>query len=751
MPLFRRRQRVADTFNRADNRHVSRWARPPERNTEEWIKTFGTNPRLAPVDRIASDLSFAPGKLYAIDRNGDEQEITSHSFLDFWDKMNPLHEFTSAALWQLFEIYLTLKGEGYFIMERDSLGRPCEMWPVPVHWVFTTPYFGFPFYRIRTSSGGIMEVSVDDMFIMKSLNPLDPMMRGLGVAESIADEIETDEYAAKFQKRFFYNDATPNIIVAMPKSTDEQRKRFRMEWLEKFKGIFKSHGVAVVNGEVGVQKISENMKDMDMVNGRIRLRDAMLEHLGIPREIMGITENSNRSTAEAAQFIYAQNVLMPRLRRREEAINRQLLPAFGDNLVWRFDNIVPRNQEFDKARAIEGWSAGLLLKDEARELLDLPPATTGGKVYKGTFSDIFIGEEEDPVEVTYQLAASQYEVLPSEEDAPLEEALDGDSSVTIEDEPEKSAAVEIVDDSIEIENDDEDMIDITDSFGRKAAGHRISLTASMRADDEAIRENSAAFEVAMMKYFREQIRKLGDALGDTQKAAGASWGDLQQYFNPDGTVKMEEWNLLDESVQVKIAEKFVTGLIDWPSEADQLKKIMEPLWRRAYDAGAKGLQIIYGVQSVKRPELVSTAKLRGGQRVVSVQDTTRTSISRIVSEGIAHGDSKNTISKAILKETEIDSAMRAKLIAQQETTTSLTTGQFDMMRSAGATVKVWHHRPQKNPRDGKGGTPNHIKMNGEVRGITEKFSNGLLYPRDPACADGSQTINCRCYITYGGF
>ena len=198
-------------------------------------------------------------------------------------------------------------------------------------------------YCIFDTNGQLMEVPVDDMFVMKDLDPYDPFKRGLGQSEALADEIETDEYAAKFQKRFFFNDATPNLIIGMPKSTDEQRKRFRAEWLERFKGVFQSHGVATVNGDVTVNKIGESMKDMDMVNGRTFLRNAALEHYGVPREIMGITESSNRATSEAAQFIYAQNVLMPILRRREEAINHQLIPWFGDDLVWHFDDIVPRN------------------------------------------------------------------------------------------------------------------------------------------------------------------------------------------------------------------------------------------------------------------------------------------------------------------------------------------------------------------------------------------------------------------------
>src|SRR5699024_12863298 len=49
------------------------------------------------------------------------------------------------------------------------------------------------------------------------------------------------------------------------------------------------------------------------------------------------------------------------------SINHQLIPWFGDDLVWHFDDIVPRNQEFVKAVGLDGWNAGLLTKDERSE------------------------------------------------------------------------------------------------------------------------------------------------------------------------------------------------------------------------------------------------------------------------------------------------------------------------------------------------------------------------------------------------
>ena len=709
---------------------VPRRTNPPERNTEEWIRTFRTNPRLAVVERIASDLSFAEGKLFRVDENGDEQEITAHPFLDFWANPNPLHEMSSAALWRLLEIYLKLKGEGYFIMERDEFGRPAELWPVPTHWVQMTPYQGFPYYTVRLTNGQLMEVPVDDMFVMKDLDPYDPFKRGLGQSEALADEIETDEYAAKFQKRFFFNDATPNIIIGMPKSTEEQRKRFLAEWMQRFKGVFQSHGVATVNGDVTVNKIGESMKDMDMVNGRTFLRNAALEHYGVPREIMGITESSNRATSEAAQFIYAQNVLMPILRRREEAINHQLIPWFGDDLVWHFDDIVPRNQEFDKAVGLDGWNAGLLTKDEAREKLGMPPCKVGGDVYKTQFSDVYVHEDDDPAEVSTAAANLQY----VEGAPPLETGGQQEIEITDQGEPlDDSSTVEIGDgsDTIELE-------------GVKAADRKASrLQQAQRQLLEAEREQARRFELATMKYFREQNNRLEAALGGTQKADASVWDALFAAM-PDYGVVDGAWVRLDEAERERLVSQFVAGLIDWPGEEAALNAIFEPLWKESYDKGAELAAKLHNITAVQRPELVSTAKLRGGSRVRGITQTTKDTIGRIVSNALEHGDSRETIAKQIQQEMQT-SASRARTIAAQECNTSLLTGNFDMMKKAGAGTKTWH---VTNPAVAR---PSHKRLNGVTVPIDGKFSNGCRFPCDPDCSDASEVVNCHCFLTYDNY
>ena len=697
------RRSVRDEYMKtAKDNFVSRWARPPSLNTAQWLDMFSKSPRLAVVDRIASDLATISGKLLKVEEDGTETEITSHRFLDFMEQPNPLYEMTSSAIWRLHEIYLMLVGESFFLIERDERNRPVELWNVPPHWVKMTPYLGSPTYTIVSPGGLTMQVPVDDMFVMKQLNPLDPFLRGLGIAESIADEVEIDEYAAKFQKRFFYNDATPPVVFLMPDATDDQRDAFLARWNQKHRGVENSHRAAAFSGRVDVKELgSSNGKNLSFVESRIAIRDAVLEHFGVPREIMGITENSNRATADASQYIYAKNVLAPRIKMREEAINKQLLPLFGDGLIWRFDPVIPYDKEFDKAKALDGWNSGLLMQNEARRLLDMPDIE-GGNVFKVSINDLFLNETDSMADVSQSML---------QDDLALQQSW---------------------------------------GWGEKKRA-RVNPEALVRREAEAERADVRLFEAAVTKHFRDQIDAVSEALGLTSKAvADDVFEALSRFLTDDGMFDPDLWDALPEDEQRRITEAIADGLLDWNAEAEKLIQLFNPIWRKTYSDGVKISEEIYNLTEVDRPEFVTHAKVNGGQRIVGIEQATKRKIAEIISRGVAEGSSQATLRQYIKDEMNFASAARVKTIARQETMTTLATGQFDMMKSAGAKTKTWHHRPQKNPRDGSNG-PNHVILNGETVPIDGRFSNGLRYPRDPQDPRPEELINCRCYLTYGGF
>lgn len=731
--IIRRRSMRSQYINRDTENFVSRWARPPSKNTAEWLDMFSKSPRLAVVDRIASDLANVGGRLLRVNPDGTETEITEHPFLDFMARPNPLYEMTSSAIWRLHEIYLLLVGESFFLIERDERDRPIELWNVPPHWVKMTPYMGSPGYMITSPGGLTMTVPVDDMFVMKQLNPLDPFARGLGSAESIADEVEIDEYAAKFQKRFFYNDATPPVVFAMPDATDEQREAFMARWNKRHKGVENSHKAAALSGNVTIHELGKGEgKNLGFIESRVAMRDAVLEHFGMPREIMGITENSNRSTADAAQYIYAKNVLTPRLKNREEAINNQLLPLFGCDLIWRFDPVIPYDKEFDKGKAIDGWNEGLLTKNEARALLDLD-AVDGGDIFKAGSGDLFLRSTDDAAAITQ--AAQQ----PPE---PVAEQPVTDKS--------QGPTLGLMPAATESTIDSPNVSDFGDVYFDRKAKQRVNISEMLRREDKLTEDDALLFERAVTQHFNEQQAAIAKAIGLTEKALPDALSELEPYLLPDGTFDPELWAVLSETEQRQLTAAISAGLLNWDAEAKKLTDTFRPLWKKAYDDGAALAEDAYGIFGIDKPEFVTPARINGGKRVVGIQQTTQKAIADIIAAGIANGTSQTELKKAIQSEMGTTKS-RAKLIARQETATALATGQFDMMRSAGAKTKTWHHRDQRDPRDGTNGKVNHVILEGETVPIDGVFSNGLRYPRDPDDGRPEQLINCRCYLTYGGF
>lgn len=241
--------------------------------------------------------------------------------------------------------------------------------------------------------------------------------------------------------------------------------------------------------------------------------------------------------------------------------------------MWHFDDIVPRNQEFDKAVGLDGWNAGLLTKDEAREKLGMPPCKVGGDVYKTQFSDVYVHEDDDPAEVSTAAANLQY----AEGAPPLETGGQQEIEITDQGEPlDDSSTVEIGDgsDTIELE-------------GLKAADRKASrLQQAQRQLLEAEREQARRFELATMKYFREQNNRLEAALGGTQKADASVWDALFAAM-PDYGVVDGAWVRLDEAERERLVSQFVAGLIDWPGEEAALNAIFEPLWKESYDQGRR--------------------------------------------------------------------------------------------------------------------------------------------------------------------
>lgn len=327
------------------------------------------------VSRISSAVADANWTLYQVGRN-ERTEIMSHPLIDLLDFVNPFS--TGNELLETTQMYIDLTGEAFWVLLRNGSGRPVEIWPVlPSRMTIVPSATEFISGYIYTVGGQRIPLEPADVIHVKLPNPSNPY-RGIGPVSSIMQDIDSERFAAGWNRAFFQNSAEPGGVIqvdgVMP---EEQYERLRLQWHEQHQGINRAHRVAILESGATWHDRRVTQRDMQFKDLRHVNRDIILGAFGMPMHILGISESVNRANAEAAEYTFSRWVVKPRLTRLRNKLNEQLAPLFGDNLELDFSNPVPANTELNMAMADAGFKGGYLTRNEARALLGESPVADG--------------------------------------------------------------------------------------------------------------------------------------------------------------------------------------------------------------------------------------------------------------------------------------------------------------------------------------------------------------------------------------
>ena len=102
--------------------------------------------------------------------------------------------------------------------------EPCPSWVKEVS-TFTSDQ-----YKIQIG-GKDVDVPGSEIIAFNEPDPANPYWRGAGVAEALADELDTDE-SAKFTKSFFFNRARPDLVIFRKDLDREEAKRLERDFFE---------------------------------------------------------------------------------------------------------------------------------------------------------------------------------------------------------------------------------------------------------------------------------------------------------------------------------------------------------------------------------------------------------------------------------------------------------------------------------------------------------------------------------------
>jgi hypothetical protein len=128
--------------------------------------------------------------------------------------------------------------------------------------------------------------------------------------------------------------------------------------------------------------------------------------------------------------------------------------------------------------------------------------------------------------------------------------------------------------------------------------------------------------------------------------------------------------------------------------------------------------------------------------VFPISETTRNRILEVLSKGIEEGWGVDEMVRQIRDIPEIRG--RAKMIVRTETTRAANYGTFLGADKFDFEVeKEWIAARDKRTRR----SHSHLGVDGQIRDVYERFSNGLMFPGDLTGA-AKEVINCRCNMAW---
>jgi HK97 family phage portal protein len=707
-----------------------RYTEPPQRDIVDWLKLFADSPRLDPVHKIAEDVASSDWGFFKQNKDGEKEKVEDHPLIPVFQKPNPLPESTWFNLLYMTEAYLQIAGEAFWIIERSGLNQINEFWMIPPNWVRTVPTQNDDSFEIVTFDGVTLRIPSEDVVYFKEPNMLNPYGRGRGRAKAIEDEVETDEYMAKWAKKFFYNDAKPPFVIEAPGASKPDVERMQESWMQRFGGINNAHKPAVLPFAGKLHELGTNAKEMDFVASRKFLRDQTNQHFRVPPELMGIIENSNRATIDAADYIYRSSVLINRLTMIQQAVQHQILNRFfpNDEILFEFENVIPQDKEFELKVANEGIKNGALTINEWRQKNGYDPL-------EGDDGDVFlIPNTYVPVRkpINAQMFGPHVGSTPPSQQPPNGGPNGGAPKPDDTQQPEEPQAPK----EPEAPKDDAEKMLKIKSLHLK--DKKEDLTPEQIANikdvfDSKMDELEKKHAKAIHKFMRDQGRKFA------KHVEGLDIKEMVEIFETKADANDINGDGIDDILQQ--ADNIMDNY-DWVDEQTQLHKLMGPQMLEAAQAGnaiVNGLFELGVSFSLLRPEMLNYINTIGLQKVVGITATTINLLKTTLIEGIKNGEGSAKLAKRIREASEEYSYSRSFVIARTESHNTMVKGTDMSYKEGQVPKKQW-----MTIMDGRERTSHH-KIHLEKVNSDEKFSNGLMHPGDPEGA-ANEVIQCRCQL-----
>ncbi|MCI0380332.1 MAG: phage portal protein [Gemmataceae bacterium] len=308
------------------------------------------------------------------------EEVIEHPLLALLRQVNPVHN--SFDLWELTQLYLEVHGSAYWLLEFDAmLNVPSNIYVLPAHLV--TPKREshsaklVDYYEFRGQE--VKRFAPERIIHFRFPDPRDPYTSGLSPLRACFEQVDlTSEYAAL--KRSLYDNAgLPNAIIG-PEGTlgTGERDRLEAQFQERFRR--RGQGQALVtDSKIHVTQLSQSLGDLAALADIKATKEDIANAFHVPLPFL--SGDTNLANMQAADHLHKTLAIRPRLRRRDEKLNEQLVPLFDPSgrLFLASDDPTPENRDFGLRQEASDLRLGVRTINEVRSARGLPAVDWGEK------------------------------------------------------------------------------------------------------------------------------------------------------------------------------------------------------------------------------------------------------------------------------------------------------------------------------------------------------------------------------------
>ncbi len=334
--------------------------------------TTSLHPRIETRLRARTDLPSRVTKARHI------EEVFDHPLLTLLQQVNSVHN--QFDLWELTTLYQEVHGCAYWLLRYGPLGVPDEIWILPSQNVTPRRRPGsaniVDYYEYR--SGTQEQVfSPAEIIHFRYPDPRDPYTAGLSPLRAAWENASLASDYLAFKKARFENRAIPDAVVSPNQALgEEERDRLEAQWNHAFRRGGAGR-VVVADSGLQVQLLNASIGDVAALAEQGATKEDIANCFHCP--IAFLTSQTNLANLYASERLHMTKAIAPRLQRRDEKLNEQLVPLFDPSrrLFLASEDPLP----VDPAHSLQQVSAdlkfGVVTVNEVRGERGLPPVEWG--------------------------------------------------------------------------------------------------------------------------------------------------------------------------------------------------------------------------------------------------------------------------------------------------------------------------------------------------------------------------------------